>query len=193
MMVHSTATDRTFLPSFKCERVVETQQAEHPHYYYPGASVEGGGRDGVLIRVTPENGRAWLGTFAFGQLTTNGITGVFTTPNPDQVCVIAAGEGYIVSANKPTEWDQVRATPVIDVRPIHSHLIIVFANFTELVAYGPAGLKWRTRRLSWDSLKIHEVTDTSINGEFLDILSNAMEHFVVDLETGADTGGIGDI
>jgi hypothetical protein len=75
-----------------------------------------------------------------------------------------------------------------DPRAFH----IVIANFTELVAYGRAGIKWRTRRLTWDSLQITEVTDASIKGEFWDILSEAMETFIVDLETGADSGGIED-
>jgi hypothetical protein len=185
------AIDRTFPHSYECEWLLETQQTALPHYYYPGASLKGG-RDGVLIRITPEGRQAWLGTFANGQLTRKGTTGVFTTPNPDRVCVVAAGEGYLVSANRPTVWDEVSITPVIDVRPIRAHSIIVIANFTELVAYGRAGIKWRTRRLTWDSLQITEVTDASIKGEFWDILSEAMETFIVDLETGADSGGIED-
>ena len=62
--------------------------------------------------------------------------------------------------------------------------VIVFANFTELVAYGPTGIRWRTKRLAWDSLKITEVTDTIIKGEFWDIRSDANSNFVVDLATG---------
>src|SRR5262245_48546290 len=73
--------------------------------------------------------------------------------------------------------------------PAHAaHDIIVFADFTNLVAYGKTGLKWRTKRLSWDDLKIIEVTDIFIKGEFWDILSEGTATFVVDLATGAHTG-----
>jgi hypothetical protein len=71
-----------------------------------------------------------------------------------------------VSAATPTAWESVDATPIIDVRLTHPQGIIVFANFTELVACGSTGLKWRTKRLTWDSLKITEATDKFIKGEF---------------------------
>jgi len=99
-------------------------------------------------------------------------------------------KGYLVSASTPTTWEPICVTPIIDVRSILIHRVIVFANFTELVAYGQTGTKWRTKRLTWDSLKITEVTDAFIKGEFWDIRREEMASFVVDLETGAHTGGI---
>ncbi|MBO0757412.1 MAG: hypothetical protein J2P54_16270, partial [Bradyrhizobiaceae bacterium] len=152
------------------------------------ASVQGG-RDGVLVKVRSERGQEWLGTFAFGHLTPNGVSGIFTTPDPDRLCVVAAGEGYFVSANRPTSWEGISVVPILDVRPVAARDIIVFADFTNLAAYGKTDLKWRTKRLSWDDLKITEVTDSFIKGEFWDILSEQMASFVVDLATGAHTGG----
>jgi hypothetical protein len=70
------------------------------------------------------------------------------------------------------------------------HGIIVFANFTELVAYGSQGLKWRTKRLTWDSMKVVEVTDDLLKGEFWDIRSESTQGFTVDLATGNHEGGI---
>lgn len=192
-MTHADDTiDSTFAHSYECERLTETPRATQPHYYYPGASPRGGG-DGILIEVRPQNGQMWLGTFAFGRLTAQAVSGLFTTPDPERFCVVSKGEGCIVSAANPTEWEAVRATPIIDVRSVRAQGIIVFANFTELVAYGPAGIKWRTKRLTWDSLKIIEVTDTSIKGEFWDMRSETIANFVVDLETGTHQGGIKEI
>ena len=103
---------------------------------------------------------------------------------------MAKGAGYLVSANSPTRWEPVNATPIIDVRPISAHGIIVFASFTDLVAYGQSGIKWKTRRLTWDGLRITDITAKSIKGEFWDSRSAAMATFVVDLTTGTDQGGI---
>jgi hypothetical protein len=189
MMQSDIAIDTTFPQSYECEWLLETPPtAVLPHYYHPGASVQGG-RDGVLVKVRPEYGQEWLGTFAFGRLTQRGVSGIFTTPHPDRLCVVTAGGGYFASANTPTSWEEVSAVPILDVRPIAAHNIIVFADFTNLVAYGQTGLKWRTKRLSWDDLKITEVTDVFIKGEFWDILSEGTATFVVDLATGAHTGG----
>jgi len=60
-------------------------------------------------------------------------------------------------------------TPVIDIRPVPALGILVFADYTTLVAYGRTGLAWKTKRLTWSDLKITETTDAFIEGEFWDI------------------------
>lgn len=184
--------DSTFARSYECERLTEIPRGTQPHYYYPGASPLGGA-DGILIQVRPQNGKMWLGTFAFGRLTPQGVSGLFTMPDPERFCVVSKGAGCIVSAASPAEWEALCVTPIIDVRSVRAQGIIVFANFTELAAYGPSGIKWRTKRLTWDGLKIVEVTDTSIRGQFWDIRSETIAEFVVDLETGTHQGGIKEI
>ena len=184
--------DTTFPYSYECEWLTETPQPAPPHYYFPGASTQGG-RDGVLIEVRPEHGQSWLGTFSFGQITPKGASGIFTTPDPQRFCVVSNGEGYLVSATTPTSWEPIRATPIIDVRSIPAQGIIVFADHTTLIAYGQTDVKWKTKRLTWDSLKIIEVTDTFIKGEFWDIRTEATASFVVDLATGTHQGGIKEI
>jgi hypothetical protein len=110
--------DTTFPRSYECEWLLETPPTTAlPHDYYPGASVQGG-RDGVLVKVRSECGQEWLGRFAFGRLTQKGVSGLFTTPDPDRLCVVAAGEGYFVSVNTPTSWEEISAVPILDVRPI---------------------------------------------------------------------------
>lgn len=184
--------DTTFPHSYTCEWLSETPGVALAHYYYPGAT-RNGGRDGVLVEVRPDHGQGWLGTFAFGRVTPKGVSGIFTLPDPNRFCVVSKGEGYIVSAAAPMAWEAVLATPIIDVRPVQARGIIVFASFTELVSYGPTGVDWRTKRLAWDNLRITEVTDTFVKGEYWDIRSGATASFVVDLATGAHQGGIGEI
>ncbi len=182
--------DIAFPRVYECERLLELPGfGLLPHYYYPGAT-KNGGRDGVTVRVRPENHESWLGTFAFGNMAPKSLSGLFTTPNPERLCVVARGEGYLVSTSAPTVWERVTVTPILDVRTILARSIIVFANFTELTAYGPSGVKWVTKRLSWDGLKITEVSNDVIKGEFFDIRSNSTASFIVDLETGNHDGGM---
>jgi len=183
--------ETTFPHAYECERLIETPNTASPHYYFPGASTKGG-QDGILVGVRPERGQAWLGTFAFGQVTPKGVTGVYTTPDPRRVCVVSRGEGYLVNATAPTEWEAIRATPIIDVRSILARLLIVFADYTTLFAYGQTGIVWKTKRLTWDSMEITEVTDAFIKGEFWDIRREATANFTVDLATGLHQGGIGE-
>jgi hypothetical protein len=181
--------DTTFGHSYECEQLSETPGMTILHYYYPGASTQGG-RDGILVRVYSHGGQPWLGTFAFGRLSSDGVSGAFTMPDPDRLCVVARGEGYIVSANAPALWEPVRSVPIMDVRPIRGQEIIVFADPWELVAYGQTGIKWRTGRLAWDGLRITEVTDRFIKGEFRELDDEAIGSFIVDLATGTHQGGI---
>jgi hypothetical protein len=158
-------------------------------YYYPGASTQGG-KDGLLIEVTPLQGESWVGVFAYGDLTPKGISGVYTLPNPDKFCVVSRGSGYFVSAYNPTDWDIVKSIPVIDVRSVSSQDIILFANYTELIAYNSLGVKWQTKRLAFDSFKIVELTDSYLKGEYYDIRSESKETFEVDLLTGKHKGSL---
>jgi hypothetical protein len=104
--------------------------------------------------------------------------------------VVARGAGYLVSASAPATWEAVRAVPIIDVRPVLSARIIVFATYTEIVGYGELGEAWRTKRLAWDGLKIVAVGDSLLVGEYWDPRSETPQRFEVDLGTGVLRGGV---
>jgi hypothetical protein len=178
--------DTTFHHLYEYEQLAEIPGREvSPHFYYPGAS-SGGGRDGLIVRIQSCGGAPWLATFAFGQSSARGVrTGILTTPDPQRLCVIARGGGYFVNANDPTSWERVQAQPIIDVRQIAKQQMIVFADFTRLVAYGPEGKKWKSDRLGWDGVRITDVTDKVIKGETTDPMNgDKVVSFVIDLFTG---------
>jgi hypothetical protein len=137
------------------------------------------------LEISPEQGRRWLGIFAFGGISPKGVTGVFTTPDPHRVCVVSEGAGYFVSANAPTSWEEARVAPILDVRPVPAQQILVFAGYAELIAYGETGFRWRTEDLVVDELVITEVTDTHISGKgWIPEGEPGSYRFVVDLRTG---------
>jgi hypothetical protein len=90
----------------------------------------------------------------------------------------------------PDAWEEVNAVPIIDARAVPAAGVVVFANYTELVAYGASGMKWRTKRLAWDGLKVIAVGDRTLVGEYWDIPEEGMRRFEVDLLTGAASGGV---
>lgn len=179
--------DLSFQSNYCIEALEEFGSAER--YYYPGAKTLGG-KDGIIAKIVSLEGRIWVGVFAFGEIEKNGISAIYSMPDPDRFCVVSRGAGYIVSSSNPEEWQEVKAIPVMDVHSIIKHQIIVFADYTELVAYSKTGIKWRTERLAFDSLKIIEVTDHSLIGEFWNIRNEATEKFEVDLYTGIKMGGV---
>jgi hypothetical protein len=156
-------------------------------YYYPGASTDGGA-DGVLIRVVPQGRHPWLGTFAFGRVSRTSVTGVYTCPDVNNLCVIAAGAGYIVDTRDPNVWEEVPREPIMDVRPILERSILVFSDITQLTAYGPDGISWTTRRVSWDGITIIRVDPEELVGSAWDAPLQRQVEFRVDLRNGAVTG-----
>jgi len=180
--------DESFPRNFDCEYLAELPPGPHRHFYFPGGTAAGG--DGHVVRVRPHGAEPWVGTFTFGRVSPNGKNGLFTWPDPNCLCVVSVGDGYIVRVDAPTDFQVVRARPILDVRPILAKRIVVFANFTELVAYGRSGVLWRTGRLSWEGIDVARVTDTHIEGTVWDPRSDAKVEFIVDLETGRHQGGL---
>ncbi len=173
--------DLTFENNYSVNIVQEFTKGEI--YYYPGASTQGG-KDGIMVEVISSEGFSWAGIFAFGGISSNSISGIYSMPDSDKFCVVSKGVGYIVSSSNPKDWQQVKAVPVMDVRSIEQQKIIIFADYTELLAYDQFGIKWRTERLVHDGFRIIEVTESSLKGEYWNIRNEANDTFEVDLVTG---------
>ena len=163
-------------------KVLEDQPNALIHYF-PGGSTEGG-KDGILLQIVSAAGKKWIGMFAFGDMIRNGVMAVHSTPDPIKFCVVSRGAGYIVSSENPALFEEVKTIPITEVRSVISHNMLLFADFTDLVAYGPNGIKWRTGRLGYDGFKILEIKKELLIGEFWSLRSDAMKKFAVDLSTG---------
>jgi hypothetical protein len=185
----SNEIDFSFPHKFACKVLDELPGGPtHRRHFFPG--YQAGGQDGVTVQVLPEAADAWIGTFAFGKFGKAGISRVLSMPDPEKLCVVARGAGYVVFASTPDAWEVVGAIPIIDVRVVAAAGLVVFANYTEMLAYGKNGVKWRTKRLAWDGLKIIAVGDQTLVGEYWDIREERMQRFEVDLATGATRGGV---
>lgn len=177
-----------FLRSYEFEKLDELPSSGSlTHYYYPDGTTRGG-RDGVLLRIQPRNRDPWIGTFAFGKVSRIGLSLVLATPHPDRICVVANGQGYIVDAGSPKDWEMVRAVPITDVRIFLACGLIVFADYSTLFAYDNTGAVGNFS-VSGDEITITEVTDSYIVGTFWSPPRRAKVPFLVDLELGKCEGG----
>ena len=140
----------------------------------------------LLVEVNPYNEKLWQGAFSEGL---EGVSDLFATPSPTTLCVVARGQGYWVPVHNPADFVEVRCNPVKSVFAVPGRSIVVFASYTDLTAYGPSGVLWLTDRLSWDGLKITEVTTQHVRGLGWDSPANREVSFVVDVDTGGHEGG----
>jgi len=134
---------------------------------------------GLWLKITPATGKSWIGVFAFGYNSPPAFSRVVSTLDPNRVCVVSNGAAYIVEADEPAVWEQIPELPVLDVRWLPEHRLLIFSDFTGLAAYGSNGLVWRSPRLCWDELKILKVTHNTIEGT-----GSYESCFAVDIETG---------
>jgi hypothetical protein len=149
----------------------------------------GVGRDGVIVKFFPDNGEPWIGIFAFGDMLPSGDCQICRGPGRNHLSILAKGDAYIASPNIPASFIHVKSCPAIRVVPVPSRNLMLFHDFTEIVAYNENGLAWETARISWDGIKIDEVSDTAILGKSWDAPNEKHVQFSVDLTDGSHQGG----
>lgn len=155
-MDHNRALNETFERDYNCEQLNELPNVRLPRYYYPGATPVGG-RDGLIVHVYPRSSNSWVGIFGFGDLLSKGKNGLFSWPDPGKLCVVARAQGYVVRVDEPVSYESIDVHPIVEVIPIRSRGLVVFASYTELVAYGKPGVVWVSDRLSWDGFTVTAV------------------------------------
>lgn len=149
----------------------------------------GSGHDGVIIKFLPNNGEPWIGVFAFGDSLRNEVCWVNPGPGPSQLTILARGRAYIASPNNPNSYIDVKSFPAITAIPVLSRGLMLFHDYTEIVAYDEQGLAWETSRISWDGIEIDEISDNTVLGRGWDAPSEEWVQFNVDLTTGSHQGG----
>ena len=139
--------------------------------------------------VIPWGAEPWIGRFNRYTNDADGVSGFFTSPDPQSLCAVSGGQGYLVDVYTPSEWEPVEAWPITAVADITPLKLIVFADFTNLTAYGPDGFVWRTRRIASDGLKLLRWSEDGITGLAWSAPDDADIAFTVDPLTGEHTGG----
>jgi len=187
-----------FDPAFPHKYSIETEvclpacPGSVPVYYYPGAS-KVGGRHGIWLEITAENGMPWIGVFASDSW--RGVSGIYSCPDGKSLCVVSIGLGYIVRTDAPESWHGI-APPIREVKPLPELGLLVFRDDTSLFAYGRDGLEWTTERIALDKLTIDTVEGHMLRGQALvDGMSREDDYvkwvdYQVDLLTGKHSGGL---
>lgn len=174
---------------YEIEEVVEfpgTGAFPEPLLYFP----EPKGRpehDGLWLKVRDKSSKSWIGVFKFGYSSPPAFSRVISTPDPQRICVISNGSAYMVKTDQPELWESIPVLPVLDVRPIKEHGLLIFSDYTRLAAYDSSGFSWQSPRVCWDDLKILNVTENTIEGVGYDPTNCHGSHqlnFAVDLRTG---------
>ena len=189
MGVRSATRDESFPCDWRAEVLgAPPLIAPAQQYVYPRAveEVELGALQ-LLLRAQP-GAAPVLATFALGFVEPALPHGIWSCPNPGQICAVAGGYAYIVRAHAPGEWLQVPYRPVVSIHPAAESKLLVFAGFHKLWALGPDGQAWETARLSWEGLRVTGIAGEELSGYGWDLNTDTEVPFTVDLRTGRHTG-----
>jgi hypothetical protein len=146
-------------------------------------------RGALQLMVRPASGGAFLATCALGFTDPTMPTGVFSCPNPDELCAVAGGYAYIVDTVQPEHSTHIALKPVVEVRALPEQNLLLFSGFHTIVAWGAGGLAWQTAKLSWEGLRITAIEGNTLHGFGWNLMTDKEVAFSVDLLTGQHQGG----
>jgi hypothetical protein len=178
--------DLEFPHSYEIEEIPElhgTGVFNAQVHYFPRTNTRPE-HDGIWLLIRPATGQPWVGVFGFGEGSSPFISRVVSTPDKDRVCVISSGSAFVVKAAEPDKWEQLAVEPVRDVRLITEHQLLVFADFTRLIAYGHNQVTWKSLGLCGDDLRILNVSSDKIEGVGYEPADDCDFPFAVDIRTG---------
>jgi hypothetical protein len=190
MSLRSGTIDFTFPRDWDAE-ILETSPLIAPprHFFYPEKvdEVELGALQ-ISLRAKHSATDA-MATFALGFADPSLPHGLWSCPNPRDLCAVAGGYAYIVDTQRPEEWRQIPYRPVSSVHVAADAGLLLFAGFHALWALGANGKEWETARLSWEGLTIQSIHGPHLEGLGWDMATDTEVPFTVDLKTGCHTGG----
>lgn len=142
--------------------------------------------EGLVVRFEPRDGAHWVGNF---QRALSSYDAVLRHPDGEHVIVIAGGQGYAIDADNRRTIGLFGAAIVraYDVESLG--LVVVDHQGVAFEGIGREGRSWHTRRLSWDGFRNVEIGGTRLAGEAWNPMDELWHGFVVNLATGASSGG----
>lgn len=148
-------------------------------------------RGALLLSVQTGASGSFLATCALGFRDPTLPTGTWSCPDPDDLLAVAGGYAYRIPTRRPEGATLLEQRPVTQVLAVPEAGLLLLAGFHDLLALGAEGVRWRTRRLSWEGLTLHDVNAATLelHGSGWDMFSDREIAFTLDLRSGDHRGG----
>ncbi|QNI36162.1 hypothetical protein [Edaphobacter albus] len=146
-------------------------------------------RGALQLMIQPATGGQFLATCALGFTDRSMPTGLFSCPNPNELCAVAGGYAYIIDTLHPERSTHIPLKPVVEALPLPSQNLLIFTGFHTIYAWGTNGEAWHTSRLSWEGIRLLGVEGNTLRGTGWNMLTDRDVPFTIDLLTGRHEGG----
>jgi hypothetical protein len=159
------------------------------HFVYPRdvEEVERGALE-VLVRTNEPGATPFLATCALGFRDPVVPTGVWSAPNPQEMCSVAGGYAYIIDTAAPDRFTMLPYRPVLTVRPVVDRGLLLFVGNRTILAWGAAGEAWETKKLSDEGVTITGIDGGLLRGLGWNLMTDKETPFTLDLDSGEQLG-----
>ncbi len=156
-------------------------------YVYPlqADEVERGALE-VLIRPRPDE-QPFLATCALGFRDPAVPTGIWSCPNPDEICAVSGGYAYVISTTAPERFTMIAYRPVLEVHAGGGAGLLLFVGHHAVIAWGAEGQAWESEKLSDEGVTIKAIEDDRLHGLGWNMRTDKETPFTLDLRNGLRT------
>jgi hypothetical protein len=126
----------------------------------------------------------FLATCALGFRDPAVPTGLWSCPDPDEICAVSGGYAYIINTAAPECFTMIAFRPVLEIRPAPSQNLLLFVGHHAILAWGSDGQAWQSEKLSSEGLTVGAIEGQNINGIGWDMMTDKETLFAIDLRTG---------
>lgn len=166
------------------------------HFIYPRAAdeVERGALE-VLITPSakpaadtspkdPPSPQEFLATCALGFRDPAVPTGIWSTPQPEEICAVAGGYAYLIHTLAPDQFTMIPYRPVMQVLALPANGLLLFVGHRTILAWGSTGQAWETKKLSDEGVTVTGTADGVLHGTGWEMMTDKETPFTLDLKTG---------
>lgn len=164
------------------------------HFVYPlqAEEVERGALE-VLVRPGsadklpqehPRYAQHFLATCALGFRDPAAPTGLWSCPNPDEICIVSGGYAYLIDTTTPERFTMLSYRPVLEIRSLVALELLLFVGHHGILAWGRQGEAWQSEKLSDEGLGITDIDSGVLHGLAWEMRTDKEVPFTLDLCTG---------
>jgi hypothetical protein len=161
------------------------------HLVYPreAEEVERGALE-VMVRPDASDVQPFLATCAMGFRDPAVPTGLWSAPDPKEICAVSGGYAYLIDTTWPERFTMIPYRPVLRVFPLPPNTLVragllLFVGNRNILGWGAEGQAWQSGKLSDEGVTITSVETGILYGLGWNLITDTETPFALDLRTGS--------
>jgi hypothetical protein len=179
------AIDLAFPHAWQARILPERPMILPPRSFVYPAQAEEVERGALEVLVHPSNtAEPFLATCALGFRDPAVPTGIWSCPNPVEICALSGGYAYIIDTDSPVRFTMIPFRPVLQVLSAPTEGLLLFVGHHAIIAWGADGQAWQSDKLSDEGLAVSSIEAGKLYGRGWSMMTDKETAFVLNLKTG---------